>query len=144
VKEIVEASLGGLSYGKGLAIGASTTILVITVFAALDQLNIAENVVTGLFYALLAIVVGSAVVAVGGGGIKTMQRYWERTADRAERESSNVRDEMDGAGDRIRDRVQTRTEQAGVGNGESTQPQPTGVTGSAQPRSNQPGSPPRP
>jgi hypothetical protein len=29
-------------------------------------------------------VVGSAVVAVGGGGIKTMQRYWERTATRAE------------------------------------------------------------
>jgi hypothetical protein len=25
-----------------------------------------------------------AVVAVGGGGIKTMARYWERTATRAE------------------------------------------------------------
>jgi hypothetical protein len=40
--------------------------------------------VTGLWYAILAIVVGSAVVAIGGGGIKTMQRYWERTATRAE------------------------------------------------------------
>jgi hypothetical protein len=26
----------------------------------------------------------SKVVAIGGGGIKTMQRYWERTATKAE------------------------------------------------------------
>ena len=39
---------------------------------------------TGLWYAILAIVVGSAVVAVGGGGIKTMQRYWERATTKAE------------------------------------------------------------
>jgi hypothetical protein len=147
VKEIVEASLGGLSYGKGLAIAASTAILVVTVFAALDQLNIAENVVTGLFYAILAVVVGSAIVAVGGGGIKTMQRYWERTAERAEREGSNMRDEMDGAADRIRDRAETRAEQV---RGESpaqpqqsvghpTQPQPAGIGGSTRPASPQVG-----
>jgi hypothetical protein len=40
--------------------------------------------VTGLWYAILAIVVGSAVVAIGGGGIKTMQRYWERATTKAE------------------------------------------------------------
>ena len=39
---------------------------------------------TGLWYAILAIVVGSAVVAIGGGGIKTMQRYWERATTKAE------------------------------------------------------------
>jgi hypothetical protein len=38
--------------------------------------------VTGLWYAILAIVVGSAVVAIGGG-IKTMQRYWERATAKA-------------------------------------------------------------
>jgi hypothetical protein len=120
-----------LSYGRALAIAASSAILVVTVFAALDQLNIAENVVTGLFYAMLAIVVGSAVVAVGGGGIKTMQRYWERTAERAEREGSNVRSEMDGASDRIRDRAETRAQQV---RGESpAQPQTAGVGGSTQP-----------
>jgi hypothetical protein len=42
--------------------------------------------VTGLWYAILAIVVGSAVVAVGGGGIKTMQRYWERATTTAEQQ----------------------------------------------------------
>jgi hypothetical protein len=39
----------------------------------------------------LAIVVGSAVVAIGGGGIKTMQRYWERTASRAEEHAPEVK-----------------------------------------------------
>jgi hypothetical protein len=112
VKELVEASLGGLSYGRGLAIGASTAILVITIFAALDQLNIAENIVTGLFYALLAIVVGASVIAIGGGGIKTMQRYWDRVADRADRESSNIRSQMDGVGDRIKHRAEARMDQA--------------------------------
>ncbi|MBA3289880.1 MAG: hypothetical protein H0U17_00115 [Actinobacteria bacterium] len=126
VKEIVEASLGGLSYGRGLAIGASTAILVVTVFAALDQLRIAEDIVTGLFYAILAIVVGSAVVAIGGGGIKTMQRYWERAAEKADQESSNMREEMGGAGERIRQRAQQRAEQArqaSPSQQQSTQPQ---------------------
>jgi hypothetical protein len=114
VKEIVEAALGGLSYGRGLAIGASTVILVIAVFAALDQLNIAPAIVQGLWYALLAIVVGSAVVAVGGGGIRTMSRYWERWADRAEAESPAIRREAQGAGERVRRRAEERAEQAGA------------------------------
>jgi hypothetical protein len=75
VKEVVEASFGGLSYGKALAMVVSVMVLSIAVFAALDQLNIAENIVTGLFYAVLAIIVGSTIVAVGGGGIKTMSKY---------------------------------------------------------------------
>ena len=91
VKEVVEASLGGLGYGRALALGASVAILVVAAFAALNELQIATPIVTGLFYALLAIVVGSAIVAIGGGGIQTMSRYWERAATRAELESANVK-----------------------------------------------------
>jgi hypothetical protein len=47
--------------------------------------------VTGLWYAILAIVVGSAVVAVGGGGIKTMQRYWERATTTAEQRAPELK-----------------------------------------------------
>jgi len=47
--------------------------------------------VTGLWYAILAIVVGSAVVAVGGGGIKTMQRYWERAATKAQERAPELK-----------------------------------------------------
>jgi Conserved TM helix len=112
IKEIIEASLGGLSYGRGLAFGASAAILVITAFAALDQLDIAPAIVQGLFYALLAIVAGSTIVAVGGGGIPVMRRYLERAASRAEQEGSNVREEAQGAKERVQERAQDRQQQA--------------------------------
>jgi mechanosensitive ion channel-like protein len=76
--------LSNVSGGQVIAKGAGIAVLVFGAFAALDQLQIAPRIVTGLWYAILAIVVGSAVVAVGGGGIKTMQRYWERAMTKAE------------------------------------------------------------
>jgi hypothetical protein len=127
VKEVVEASLGGLDYGRGLAIGASTAILVIAIFAALDQLEIAPAIVQGLFFAILAIVVGSAVVAIGGGGIPTMRRYWERAANRAEEESTAIRKEAGGSKERIKGRAEERAAQA--------RPEGSGGSGGAQPRS---------
>jgi hypothetical protein len=137
VKEIVEASIGGLSYGRALAVAASVAILVITGFAALSQLEIAEDIVNGMFYALLAIIVGSAVVAVGGGGIQTMKRYWERAATRAERESSSIKDEASGAKERIQERAQERKDQmsgATAGSsGESAAPQGTAVGSQVSP-----------
>ena len=111
VKEIVTAALGGLSYGKTLAIVASSAVLVIVVFAALDQLQIAPAIVRGLFYALLAIVVGSSIVAIGGGGIKTMNRYWERAAQRTEAETGKVKQQAQGAGDRVAQQVDQRKQQ---------------------------------
>jgi hypothetical protein len=91
VKDIVQGSLGGLSYGRTIATVASVAILAVGIFAALDQLQIAPAIVNGLFYALLAIIVGSAVVAIGGGGIPVMRRYWERTANKADEESENIK-----------------------------------------------------
>jgi len=84
VTDLLTSLLGSVSGGQLIAKGAGIAILVFAAFAALDQLKIAPRIVTGLWYAILAIVVGSAVVAIGGGGIKTMQRYWERATTRAE------------------------------------------------------------
>jgi hypothetical protein len=81
--------------------------LVIGAFAALDQLNIAPAIVTGLFYAILAIIVGSAIVAVGGGGIRTMQRYWERSATKLEEKGSEVTREVQSQGSRGEPRPDT-------------------------------------
>ena len=71
--------------------GAGMAILVIGVFAALNQLQIAPEIVNGLFYALLAIIVGVAIVAFGGGGIQTARGYWERVSRRAEMTASEIR-----------------------------------------------------
>jgi hypothetical protein len=111
VKEIVEAALGGLDYGKAVAVVASTAILVLAAFAALDQLQIAPSIVRGLYFALLAIVVGSSVVAIGGGGIQTMRRYWERAAERAEVESNGIKQQARGAKDRVTERADERRRQ---------------------------------
>jgi hypothetical protein len=93
-RDILGSMLTSVSGGEWMARGAAAAILVIGVFAALDQLNIAPAIVTGLFYAILAILVGSAIVAVGGGGIRTMQRYWDRSATRLEEKGSEVRREV--------------------------------------------------
>ena len=136
VKEIVEASLGGLSYGRTLAVAASVAILVLTGFAALNQLEIAEDIVNGMFYALLAIIVGSAVVAVGGGGIQTMKRYWERAATRAESESSSIKNEASGAKERIQERAKERKEQVSSATDQGSSAQsapPQGTNPSTEP-----------
>ena len=93
VREIVSALIGGLSYGGALAVAAQALILGIGVFAALDQLAIAPTIVTGLFYALLAMIVGVTVVAVGGGGIAPMRQRWERALTRVDGEATRMREE---------------------------------------------------
>lgn len=92
VRDIVTGAVGGLDFGRTLATGAYVAIVVIGLFAALDQLEIAEDIVNGLFYALLAIVAGSAIVAIGGGGIQPMRAKWEgwlRKSDAVVREASS-------------------------------------------------------
>jgi hypothetical protein len=81
-RNLIENSLGGLSYARVLANLASGFILAIGVIAALDQLHIAAAVVSAILYAMLAALVGIAIVAVGGGGIKSMAQWWEAVAAR--------------------------------------------------------------
>jgi hypothetical protein len=90
VKSLIENALGGLSYARVLANLASWFILAIGVIAALDQLHIAATVVNAILYAVLAALVGIAVVAVGGGGIKTMAQRWEAAAARYDEERPRI------------------------------------------------------
>jgi hypothetical protein len=90
VKEILAVSLGGVSYGQMIAKGAAVAIVVIGVFAALDQLAIAPNIVRGIFYAMLAVVAGSAIIAIGGGGIQPMRQRWERALNKVEGEAPRI------------------------------------------------------
>ena len=83
VRELVRSALSSQTYDRALATAAYVAIMVISVFAALDQLQVAPMIVTGLFYALLAIVAGSLIVAVGGGGIAPMRSRWERWLSQA-------------------------------------------------------------
>ena len=98
VTDLLTNLLSSVSYGRQLATGAGVAVMVLGVFAALDQLEIAQNIVNGLWYAILAVIVGSAVVAFGGGGIPVARRYLERAADKAEQRAPEVRDQVTGDG----------------------------------------------
>jgi hypothetical protein len=93
VTDLLANLLSAMQGGQLIARGAGIAILVFAAFAALDQLQIAPRIVTGLWYAILAAVVGSVIVAVGGGGIRTMQRYWDQTASRAEQRGPQLGDQ---------------------------------------------------
>jgi hypothetical protein len=94
-KDMLGAFLGGLSYGNTLANVAAGAIVAVGVFAALDTLEIAPRIVNGLFYAILAVIAGSAIIAIGGGGIAPMRARWERAMERMDEESDKMRAEID-------------------------------------------------
>ncbi|CAN5507573.1 hypothetical protein BH10ACT1_BH10ACT1_11910 [soil metagenome] len=111
-KDMIQAALGGVEYGRTVANGVSIAILATVGFAALNQLQIATDIVNGLFYALLAIVVGSTVIAVGGGGIRPMQQRWENALQRYDVERPRLQGQPGTPVDRMKDQAQTRVEQA--------------------------------
>ncbi|HLK56780.1 MAG TPA: hypothetical protein VKU00_09460 [Chthonomonadaceae bacterium] len=94
VKDVLAASLSRLNYGRWVANGASVAILVVGAFAALNQLGVAPAIINGLFYAMLAIIVGCAIVAIGGGGIVPMRAQWERALNRLETEAPRMQAEV--------------------------------------------------
>lgn len=106
VKTLVEGALGGLEYGRLLANAASVAIIGFGIFAALNQLQIAPEIVNGLFYAILAVVAGSLIIAVGGGGVAPMRAQWEKALRRIEDEAPRIRESRDGSRARIEARVQ--------------------------------------
>ena len=106
VKEIIQAALGGLPYGRILATLGMAAIWFVGISAALNQVRVAPEIVNGLFYAILALVVGSAIVAIGGGGIQPMQERWQRALTRLDEERPRAKDEAQGASERVQQRAE--------------------------------------
>src|SRR6185436_2280762 len=96
VTVVLTATLAAVSGGRWIARVAGFAILVIGVFAALNQLQVAPEIVNGLYYAILVIIVGSAVVAIGGGGIQTMRTYWERASTNLEGTAQEIKQNVNG------------------------------------------------
>lgn len=91
VRELVRGSLAGSSSGATLASVAGAVVLGVGAFAALSQLRVAPAIVHGLFYWVLAVTGGVAVVAAGGAGIGPLRSRWERALLRVENEVPRMR-----------------------------------------------------
>lgn len=91
VTDVLTPALGAVRGGEWIARVAGIAILVVGIFAALDQLEIAPAIVNGLFYALLVVVAGSLVVSFGVGGIPIARRYLERWGGRADQAVGEIR-----------------------------------------------------
>ena len=107
VRELAAAALGNLSWGRVLANVAGGAILTVGFFAAVSQLQIAPAIVNAVFYAILAIIVGSLVIAIGGGGIQPMRERWQRGLERLDAELPRARQAVAGAEQRVKGRVDT-------------------------------------
>jgi hypothetical protein len=88
VKDLLGDMLGGLSYGRFIASAASLVIIVLGVFAALDQMGIANSITNPILYGAIATVGAILAIGVGGGAIKPMQARWERILTSAEHETT--------------------------------------------------------
>jgi hypothetical protein len=110
-KTLVESLLGALSYGRTLAWLAAAAIWVIGIAAALNQIEIAPEIVNGLFYAMLALVVGVGIVAIGGGGIQPMRERWQRALSRMDAEAPRLRDEARSKAPEVREEIRERTDE---------------------------------
>ena len=95
VRGIVSGALSGVSYGHRMGTVVWGFIVALGVIAALGQVGIATSVSQPVLIAVLAAVVGIAVVGVGGGLIIPMRARWERWLDAAERETANARGSLD-------------------------------------------------
>jgi hypothetical protein len=95
ITDILRPMLGAVEGGDWIARAAGVAVLVIGVFAALDELQIAPAIVVGLFYAMLAVIVGALIVAFGGGGIPLAREYLQRWRARGEAKAAEIRDNAD-------------------------------------------------
>lgn len=78
VRDVVAASLRETGAGGAAGAVAGGLVLAAGASAALSQLRVAPRVVEGLYHALLALVVGSGIIAIGVGGIPPMRAQWEK------------------------------------------------------------------
>jgi Conserved TM helix len=91
VKDLVEAALGGVTYGRFLAGLASAFIVALGIIAALNQIGIATTVTEPLLIAVLATVGAILAIGLGGSLIRPMQERWERILSAGERDASRMR-----------------------------------------------------
>jgi hypothetical protein len=90
VKDLVAGALSGESYGKALSTLAMAGIWFIGGTAALDQIGVANEIVTGVFSAVLGSLSLILILKFGIGGIDSArERFWPKVYDLFESDSTS-------------------------------------------------------
>jgi hypothetical protein len=85
VSEIVRNALSTHEYAPTVATFASGAIWLIGIFAALNQVQIAQDIVDTLFEAITAAITGILIIKFGVGGIwAARDRFWPKVYDKFE------------------------------------------------------------
>lgn len=87
IKDLVLASAGSLPGGIGLARAAKAAIILLTVFMALEQLDIAQDIVVVFFVAVVGSAALAAGIAFGLGGRDVAARITEEWYERSRQQS---------------------------------------------------------
>lgn len=91
LRQIVRSALSSRSYGDFLATAIWAFVIALGVIAAVNQIGVAQFVTNALLIAALAIVVGVAIIGLGGGMIRPMQERWSGWLNRIETETEQAK-----------------------------------------------------
>ncbi|GAB2835236.1 hypothetical protein GCM10022221_37780 [Actinocorallia aurea] len=87
LKNITNAALGDLSYGRFLANLVEIFVVALGVIAALNQIGVANAITGPVLIAFLATAGAILAIGLGGGLVRPMQQRWERWLDNMENET---------------------------------------------------------
>lgn len=126
---LVHKAMGDTPTGRVLRAAAPTLVMAIAVFMILTQLNIAPEIVTATYYALIGALALGAALAFGLGGREVARDMLQSGYDKAQEQQDQVKQDAQLArerGEQQAQRAQTTAEQRGGGS------DPPGATGGGE------------
>lgn len=102
VKDLIAASMGEVGGGMALSKIAKVAIVTLSIFMALDQLQIAHNIVTTAFSLMLGAIALAAGLAFGLGNRELAGEYTRRWVEQGTRKAREIEDGSSGRSPRSR------------------------------------------
>jgi Conserved TM helix len=124
VAALVGRTMGDTPTGKVLATVAPGLVMAIAIFMILDQLGIAENIVTITYAALIGALALAAALAFGLGGRDVASRMWAGAYEKGQENKEQVKQDLAQGKERAREDAGRAKEAAQ----QDRQPSGTGAT----------------
>ncbi len=116
---LVHKTMGDTATGKMLRAAIPALVMVIAVFMILNQLHIAQEIVTITYAALIGSVALGMALAFGLGGVDTAGKMLDDAYDKGQEKKDEVKDDLQTGKDRAKDKAQDARSGSG-----GTPPQP--------------------